>query len=75
MKNKFSGVEGERESIARVRAFALVSASSPHDRGNAKRGFFSVVLRGKEKKENGAAGAPGRQGRLEETWDDTVDTW
>ena len=30
-------------------------------------GFFSVVLRGKEKKENGAAGAPGRQGRLEET--------
>ena len=30
-------------------------------------GFFSVVLRGKEKKENGAAGAPRPQGRLEET--------
>jgi hypothetical protein len=40
-----------------------------------KLSFFSVVWGGKEKKENGAAGAPGRQGRLKETWDDTVDTW
>jgi hypothetical protein len=35
--------------------------------GGENDGFFSVVWGGKEKKENGAAGAPGRQGRLEET--------
>ena len=39
----------------------------PRTEKERKGGFFSVVWRGKEKKENGAAGAPGPQGRLEET--------
>ena len=53
---------------SRVALKELSPARNELPRGlHGKSGFFSAVWRGKEKKENGAAGAPGPQGRLEET--------
>ena len=54
----------DRHSRARK---TVAGSGFPHCGKTASPGFFSVVWRGKEKKENGAAGAPGPQGRLEET--------